>query len=54
MVVHLPEAQVREALAAWHRYEGGEPHALNEANLAMVVGALGDWPDNDWGFPGRR
>jgi hypothetical protein len=41
VVVHLPEAQVAEALAAWRRFEGGEPSALNDANLAMVVGALG-------------
>jgi len=36
---------VLEALAAWRRFEGGEPQALNEVNLAMVVGALGGWPE---------
>jgi len=41
VVVHLPEAQVMEALAAWRRFEGGEPQALNESNLAMVIAALG-------------
>jgi hypothetical protein len=51
IVVHLPEAQVREALAAWRRYEGGEPHALNEANLAMVIGALGGLAGQRLGLP---
>jgi hypothetical protein len=40
MVVHLPEAQVHEALVAWRRFEAGEPQALNDAHLAVVVGAL--------------
>lgn len=39
--VHLQEAQVNEALAAWRRFEGGDPQALSEANLAVVVAALG-------------
>jgi hypothetical protein len=51
MVVHLPEARVREALAAWRRFEDGEPHALNEANLAMVVGALGGLAGQRLGLP---
>ena len=46
-VLHFPEAQVLEALAAWHWFEGGEPQALSDANLAMVVAALG-------GLAGRR
>jgi hypothetical protein len=41
VAVHLPEAQVFEALVAWRRFEGGDPQALNESNLAMVVAALG-------------
>jgi hypothetical protein len=41
-VLHLPEAQVLEALAAWHRFEAGEPQALSDANLAVVVAALGE------------
>jgi hypothetical protein len=47
VAVHLPEAQVIEALAAWRRFEGGETQALSEANLAVVVAALG-------GLAGRR
>jgi hypothetical protein len=39
--VHLQEAQVNEALAAWRRFEGGDQQALSEANLAVVVAALG-------------
>jgi hypothetical protein len=39
--VHLSEAQVSEALAAWQRFEAGDPQALNEVNLAVVVAALG-------------
>ncbi len=51
VVVHLPEAQVVEALAAWRRFEGGEPQALNDANLAMVVGALGGLAGQRLGLP---
>jgi hypothetical protein len=51
IVVHLPQAQVLEALAAWRRFEGGEPHALNEANLAMVIGALGGLAGQRLGLP---
>jgi hypothetical protein len=47
VALHLPEAQVIEALAAWRGFEGGDPQALNESNLAMVVAALG-------GLAGRR
>jgi hypothetical protein len=39
--VHLQEAQVNEALATWRRFEGGDQQALSEANLAVVVAALG-------------
>jgi hypothetical protein len=51
MTVHLPEAQVIEALTAWRRFERGEPQALNEANLAMVVGALGGLAGQRLGLP---
>src|SRR5919109_3851935 len=47
VAVHLPEAQVMEALAAWHRFERGDPQALSEANLAVVMAALA-------GLAGRR
>ena len=51
MVVHLPELQVVEALAAWRRFEGGDPQALSEANLAMVVAALGGLAGQRLGLP---
>jgi hypothetical protein len=41
VAVYLSEAQVIQALAAWRRFEGGDPPALNESNLAMVIAALG-------------
>lgn len=49
--LHLPEAQVLEALAAWHRFEGGEPQALSDANLAVVVAALGELAGRRLGLP---
>jgi hypothetical protein len=49
--VQLPEAQVIEALAAWRRFEGGDPQALNESNLAMVVAALGGLAGQRLGLP---
>ncbi|MGH8063849.1 MAG: hypothetical protein ACRERE_01165 [Candidatus Entotheonellia bacterium] len=51
MVVHLPELQVVEALAAWRRFEDGDPQALSEANLAMVVAALGGLAGQRLGLP---
>ena len=41
VAVHLPEAQVNEAMTAWRRFERGDQQALSEANLAVVVAALG-------------
>jgi len=41
VVLHLPQAQVLEALAAWCRFEHGNPEALSETNLAMVIAGLG-------------
>jgi hypothetical protein len=40
-VVRFSQGQVTEALAAWRRFESGSPQSLNEANLAVVVAALG-------------
>jgi hypothetical protein len=51
MVVHLPEAQVLEALEAWRRFEDGDPQALNEGNLAMVVATLGGLAGQRLGLP---
>ena len=51
VAVHLPEAQVLEAFAAWRRFEGGDPQALNEANLAMVIAALGGLAGQRLGLP---
>jgi hypothetical protein len=51
MAVHLPELQVIEALAAWRRFEDGNPQALSEANLAMVVAALGGLAGQRLGLP---
>lgn len=51
VAVQLPEAQVIEALAAWRRFEGGDPQALNESNLAMVVAALGGLAGQRLGLP---
>jgi len=49
--VCLPEAQVVEALAAWCRFEDGDPQALNESNLAMVVATLGGLAGQRLGLP---
>lgn len=51
VAVHLPEAQVLEAFAAWRRFEDGDPQALNEANLAMVIAALGGLAGQRLGLP---
>jgi hypothetical protein len=51
IVLHLPQAQVIEALAAWRRFEDGDPQALSEANLAMVVAALGGLAGQRLGLP---
>jgi hypothetical protein len=51
VVLHLPQAQVLEALAAWRRFEEGDAQALNEANLAMVVAALGGLAGQRLGLP---
>jgi hypothetical protein len=53
VMVHLPEAQVMEALAAWRRFEGGDPQALSEANLAVVVAALGELAGQRLGLYGE-
>jgi hypothetical protein len=50
-VLHLPETQVMEALAAWRQFEGGEPQALSDANLAVVVAALGELAGRRLGLP---
>jgi hypothetical protein len=51
VMLHLPQAQVMEALAAWRRFEDGDPQALSEANLAMVVAALGGLAGQRLGLP---
>jgi hypothetical protein len=51
VMLHLPQAQVMEALAAWRRFEDGDSQALSEANLAMVVAALGGLAGQRLGLP---
>jgi hypothetical protein len=53
VAVQLPEAQVAEALVAWRRFEGGDPNALSEANLAVVVAALGELAGQRLGLHGE-
>jgi hypothetical protein len=51
VVLRLPQAQVLEALTAWHQFEDGSPLALSEANLAMVIAALGGLAGQRLGLP---
>jgi hypothetical protein len=51
VVLRLPQAEVLAALAAWRRFEEGDPQALNEANLAMLVAALGGLAGQRLGLP---
>jgi hypothetical protein len=51
VALRLPQAEVLEALAAWRRFEDGNPQALSEANLAMVIAALGGLAGQRLGLP---